>query len=247
MNKESNFKFDTSKIKNYFVTGIVLLLPVALTLLIVSFLFNLLTRPFEGLMTALIRSMGIFNRGFLFLSQDQLILYTSKLLILVFLVVLTVLLGALARWFFIHWIIRLGEAIVNRIPLIGSIYKTSQDVISTIFTTQTKSFKQVVLVPYPNNYTKCLGLITREKVDGVRGEHFKDPVAVFIPTTPNPTSGFLLLFERTDVVYLDMSIEEALKYIISCGVIMTPIRPLSEEAAEKQIAKEIKEEEQLDE
>lgn len=244
---QKKFKFDSSKMKNYFITGLVILLPVALTLIIVTFLFNLLTRPFEGLMTTLIRSIGLFKSGFLFLTQDQLILYTSKLLIIIFLGALTILLGVLGRWFMLHWLIRAGEALVTKIPLISSIYKTSQDVIQTIFTSQTKSFKQVVLVPYPNDFTHSLGLITREHVEGVSGEHFKDPVAIFIPTTPNPTSGFLLLFERKDIIYVDMTIEEALKYVISCGVIMTPIRPLSKEEAEARIAKELKEEQEMDE
>ncbi|MDB2614203.1 DUF502 domain-containing protein [Chlamydiales bacterium] len=229
MKEKTVASFDTHKLKRYFVTGLIILLPVALTILIVVFFFNLLTNPFEGIMISFLRSAGIFNKGFYFLSEEQLIRYTSKLLIFTFLIATTICIGFFARLFFINWIIRVGEAIVNRIPFIGSLYKTSQDVIKTIFTSNTKSFKQPVLVPYPNEYTYCLGLITREHIEGLEGDQFKDPVAVFIPTTPNPTSGFLLLFEREKVTYLDMSIEGALKYVISCGVIMTPLKPMTKE------------------
>lgn len=233
MKKKLPPTFDTSKIRNYFATGIVILLPVALTLLIVSFFFNLLTRPFEGMMTALIASLGIFEGGAFFLSEAQLVLWTSKILIIFFIVGVTILLGYLARWVLIHWLIRLGEAIVHRIPFIRAVYKTSQDVIKTIFTTQTKSFKQPVLVPYPNADTFSLGLITREELTDLNHAKIENPVAVFIPTTPNPTSGFLLIFPKKDVTYLDMSIEEALKYIISCGVITTPLKPKLPKEADK--------------
>ena len=155
---------DTSHLRNYFLTGLVLLLPVALTIIIVTFLFNLLTAPFEGLMRNLLTSIGIYHGGFWFFSEEQLINMTSKVLILVLIIGLTVLLGAIARWFFINWLIKIGESVVTRIPLIGSIYKTSQDVIKTIFTSKTSSFKQVVLAPYPSKGTYALGLITKEGV-----------------------------------------------------------------------------------
>lgn len=229
------YPFDTHKLKNYFVTGIAILLPVALTILIVGFLFNLLTNPFVGVMSAIMRKIGIFDGGIWFISESALVLVVSKILILIFLLSITILLGFFARWFFVNWVLKLGENIVHKIPLISSVYKTSQDVIQTIFTSQTKSFKQTVLIPYPNKYTWSLGLITRDEIPGLKNSKMKDPVAVFIPTTPNPTSGFLLIFEREDVIYVDMSIEDALKYVISCGVIIAPINPISKEDALKKM------------
>jgi uncharacterized membrane protein len=231
------YPFDANKLKNYLVTGIAILLPVALTIIIVMFLFNLLTNPFVGMMTAIVSRLGFLKGGLWFISEEMLILAVSKILILIFLGVITVALGFFARWFFIHWILKMGESVVKRIPLISSVYKTSQDVIQTIFTSQTKSFKQAVLVPYPNKYTWSLGLVTRDEIPGLKGDKMKDPVAVFIPTTPNPTSGFLLLFERDDVIYVDMTIEDALKYVISCGVIIAPLNPLSKEEAAEKIAR----------
>jgi uncharacterized membrane protein len=95
-------------------------------------------------------------------------------------------------------------------------------VIKTIFGTTTRSFKQVVLVPFPNKETYSLGLVTREEIPAFKGGEEKELIAVFVPTTPNPTSGFLMMFEAEDLVFLDMRVEDAFKYIISCGVIMSP-------------------------
>lgn len=203
--------------KKYFVTGLVILLPLALTLMIVSFIFNFLTEPFVGMVKGIFTQLGLFTHGFLFLSAEQTQIYVSKLLILLILFVVTILLGVFTRLVFMHYVILISDYILHRIPLVNTIYKTSQDVIKTIFTTETRSFKQVVLVSFPNKETRCLGMITRDDLTSLGLEGY---VAVFIPTTPNPTSGYLLMVKKEDVKYLDMKIEDALKYVISCGVIL---------------------------
>ena len=211
--------------KKYFVAGIVTLLPVTLTAAIVIFIVNFFTNPFVGLVKELFSSYGIFQSGLLFFSPEQTQLYISKLIILMALFFSTVLLGMLARWMVIHYFLKLSDAIFHKIPIVRSIYKTSQDVIQTIFGNSSKSFKQVVLVPFPNPHTKSLGLVTKEAVDWTLNKEKQQQVAVFVPTTPNPTSGFLVLFEPDAITYLDMSIEDALKYIISCGVLSSPLNP----------------------
>lgn len=217
--------------KKYFVTGLVILLPLAMTLAIVIFLVNFFTNPFVDVVHDFLKHYGLLQTGFLFLSSDQVQLYVSRILILALLFFFTVLLGALTRWVIVHYFIRIGDFIFHRIPFVRSIYKTSQDVIKTIFTSSTKSFKQVVLVPFPNKDTHSMGLVTREKIPATgKDTHL---VAVFVPTTPNPTSGFLMMFDPDDLVYLDMKVEEAFKYIISCGVIQTPFKTISKEEASK--------------
>ncbi|SCA64096.1 Uncharacterized protein SCG7086_BZ_00060 [Chlamydiales bacterium SCGC AG-110-P3] len=212
--------------RKYFLTGLAILLPLALTIAIVTFLVNLLTAPFIGIVKPLLARYDLFQNGVLVLSGEQLLQYGSQAAILIFLFCLTVMLGALTRWFVVHYFIGLGDYILHRIPLVNTVYKTSQDVIKTIFTGGTKSFKQVALVPFPHRSTRSIGLVTREEVTGSNGEKL---VAVFVPTTPNPTSGFLMLFKREDTVFLDMAVEDAFKYIISCGVIATPFHPIDGE------------------
>ena len=208
--------------RRYFITGLILLLPLAVTVAIVVFIVNFFTNPFVDMVRAVFAHFGLFQRPFLFLSAYQLQLYVSRFLVLVFLFFFTVLLGALTRWVIVHYFIRWGEYLFQRIPIVRTIYKTSKDVINTIFTNSTRSFKQVVLVPFPNKETHSLGLVTREDIQGLGLEQQGKFVAVFVPTTPNPTSGFLMMFNNEDVVYLDMKVEDAFKYIISCGVILTP-------------------------
>jgi uncharacterized membrane protein len=214
--------------KKYFVTGLVILLPLALTLAIVIFLFNLLTQPFAGIVQSIFTHYNIFQNGFLFLSADQVQRYIGQLVILLFLFFFTVSLGILARWFFIHYIIRFSEKVFLRIPFINSIYNACKDVIKTIFASQNNSFKQVVMVRFPNVDTYSIGLVTRENLPNIHGGEEK-LTAVFVPTTPNPTSGFLMMFKESELTYLNMKVEDAFKYIISCGVIAPSFQVLEKQ------------------
>jgi len=214
--------------KKLFITGLVILLPLALTIAIAMFVFNLLTVPFAGIVQSVLNHYDLLDHGFLFLSSAQLQQLVSQILILLFLFFFTVSLGIIARWFFFHYLLRLWDSVLHRIPFISTVYKTCQDVISTIFTSSTKSFKQAVLVPFPNADTLSVGLITREKIEGLESENL---VSVFVPTTPNPTSGFLMLFKEKDLIYLNITVEEAFKYIVSCGIISTPFHVISSEEA----------------
>lgn len=213
--------------RKYFITGIVILLPLALTIAILIFVFNLLTGPFIGIVKGTFEHLGLFEEGFLFLSSSQVQTVVAQILILIILFSFTVLLGMIARWFFFHSLLRFADFLLHRIPFVNSIYKTCQDIIKTIFAADTKSFKQVVLVPFPSKDIYSVGLITRDNIQGLENTAHINPVAVFVPTTPNPTSGFLMLFKQEDLVYLDMSVEDAFKYIISCGVIYSPFNAVS--------------------
>lgn len=217
--------------KRYFVTGLAILLPLALTLLIISFIFNFLTEPFVGFVRDILEYFGLLEAKFLFLSPVQLQTLVSKIIILVLLFFVTVTLGFLARRIFFRFLLKWWDSILHRIPFVSSIYKTSQDVIRTVFESKTKSFKQVVLVPFPSQESRSVGLVTGENLSGLPQSETENVVAVFVPTTPNPTSGFLMMFNAKELVYLDMKVEEALKYIISCGVIMTSFRTISPEMA----------------
>ncbi len=222
--------------RKYFITGLAILLPLALTLIIVFFLFNLLTDPFAGMVKAIFDYYNLFQRGFWFLTAEQLRRLISKVLILFFLFFLTVGIGFIARLFFVRYLIRITEKIFHKLPFISTIYNTSKDVIKTIFRAKRRSFKQVVFVPFPNENTYSLGLVTRERISGLEGTPHAHSIAVFVPTTPNPTSGFLMLYKPEDVVLLEMSVEDALKYTISCGVIMAPFKAYSKEEAREKIA-----------
>lgn len=211
--------------KKYFITGLVILLPLAVTIAIVVFIVNFLTKPFIGLVVSFLKEFDILNKGFLFLSHDQVVLYGSKCLILVCLFLFTLLLGMIARWFFFKAFINLSDKILHRIPLINKVYKTTQEIIKTIFVTDKSSFKQVVMVPFPKDGTYVMGLVSRDSPQ-ICSDKAKAPmVSVLVPTTPNPTTGFLLMYKKEELIYLDLKPEAAIKYIVSCGVI-TPEYPI---------------------
>jgi uncharacterized membrane protein len=208
--------------KKYFITGLVFLLPVAVTILILVFVVDFMTKPFMGMATAFLESAGVNKIGIGFLSSEQVLRYGSQILIIVGLFVITLFLGILARWFFFNAIINLSDKILHKIPLVNKVYKTTQDIIKTLFVTDRDSFKQVVMAPFPSKGMYSLGLVSRESPETCRESTKSDLISVFVPTTPNPTTGFLLMFKKEDLIYLDIKTEDAVKYIVSCGVIIPP-------------------------
>jgi len=212
-------------LKAYFITGLVILLPLAVTLMIVAFIVNFLTEPFMGAISALIKHFHIADNGLLFLSSEQVIRYLSKFLILILLFALTMIIGMITRSFFIRTAFSIGDKILHKIPLVNTVYKTTKDIIKTVFVSDKNSFKQVVMVPFPRADVYALGLIARDSPEACSHSVGSQLVSVLIPTTPNPTTGFLLMFKREDLIFLDMKPEEAIKYIVSCGVIVPGPHP----------------------
>lgn len=205
--------------KKYFITGLVILLPLAMTIALVMFIVNFLTGPFMGMMSSFLQKFDIINQGFLFLSSQQTLRYGSELLILLCLIAFTFSLGMIARWFFFKSLISLSDRILHKIPLINKVYKTTQEIIKTIFVSDKNAFKQVVMVPFPKPDTYALGLISSVSPSVCNEAAGHEMLSVLIPTTPNPTTGFLIMYKKEDIHYIDMKVEDAIKYIVSCGVI----------------------------
>lgn len=211
--------------KKHFITGLVILLPLTVTILVLGFLIRFLTQPFVGLVSSFLAQIDVVNKGFLFLSPTQVIHYISQFLILVTLFLVTVFLGMVTRWFFINALFRLGDNILHRIPIVNTVYKTTQEIIKTLFASDKNSFKQVVMAPFPSPGSYMLGLVSREAPPECSKTLNDELVSVLIPTTPNPTTGFLLMFRKKDLFYLDMKPEEAVKCVVSCGVIHPGVNP----------------------
>ncbi len=200
--------------RKHFITGLVILLPLAITLVVVGMIINFLTQPFVGLVSDLCERFSFYakHKGYLKIVLQIILLFG--------LFFATVLLGFLTRLMVFKSLLSVYDKVLHRIPIIKTVYKAAQQVMTTIFGSQSGSFKQVVMVPFPNRGVYCIGLIAGDAPSICSNVDPKDPLlTVFIPTTPNPTSGFLTLFKRSDVVFLDMKIEDAFKYIISCGVL----------------------------
>ena len=141
--------------------------------------------------------------------------------------VLITLIGAIAAGFLGRYIIRLGEAILNRMPVVRSIYGATKQILETVISTQSDAFREVVLVEYPRKELWVIGFVTGNTKGEVAGRIASHMVNVFVPTTPNPTSGFLLFCPREDVIFLKMTVEEAVKMVVSGGIVTPPDRSQS--------------------
>lgn len=207
--------------KKYFVTGLVILLPLAVTFFLVFFIINFLTEPFVGFIEQFLENK------LWYIHYRRTIHFFLQIVLLFGFFFFTVLLGFLARIVVFKSLLSIYDYFLHRIPVIKTVYKATQQVIKTIFGTSSRSFKQVVMVPFPQKGSYCLGLVSGSAPTVSQNTLEQTLVTVFIPTTPNPTSGFLVMYNEKDVVYLDMKIEDAFKYIISCGVISSndPLPP----------------------
>lgn len=205
--------------KKNFLTGLVILVPIALTILIVLLIVDLLTQPFMGFMEQILKNTSLFDKSLPLFNSDYALRVWSRIFILVGLVVTIFLLGIFARWFIFKMLVNLGDKIIHRIPIINKLYKTLKEVTQVIFSTDSNTFKQVVLVPFPNKNTFCLGLLSRESPNVYTESTKKELIAIFIPTTPNPTTGYLLQYPKEDIKHINMTVEEALKFIVSCGMV----------------------------
>ena len=197
--------------KKYFITGLVILLPIAITVAILVFVIDFLTHPFVGLVSSALAKYRL---------PPTLITFFSEIIILILLFFFITLLGAIARWFFNHALFKLGDRILRRIPIVNTVYKTSKDIINTIFAKDKNAFKQVAMVPFPSKESYVIGLVSQDAPQICNNATNSQLITVLVPTTPNPTTGFLMMFKKEEIILIDMRPEEAIKYVVSCGVII---------------------------
>tara|TARA_E500000178_G_scaffold344744_1_gene393492 strand:- start:1155 stop:1898 length:744 start_codon:yes stop_codon:yes gene_type:complete len=146
--------------------------------------------------------------------------------VLVLVITLT-LVGALTAGLFGRWILRTGERILNRMPVIRSLYSTIKQIFETVLAQKSNAFRDAVLVEYPRKGLWTIAFVTGETEGEIKDLSDFDAVNIYVPTTPNPTSGFLLFVPRKDLVALDMSVEEAIKMVISGGLVTPSHSPLA--------------------
>ena len=128
--------------------------------------------------------------------------------------------GMFAANLFGRRLVALWEAILGRIPLVRTIYTSVKQVLETLFTTNSKSFRKVVLVEYPRKGIWSMGFLTNKGIRAASTASGENLLSVFVPTTPNPTSGFIVMLPEQDVTELELTVEDGFKYIISMGVVV---------------------------
>ncbi|MFC1809272.1 DUF502 domain-containing protein [Candidatus Omnitrophota bacterium] len=201
-----------AKLRNNLFAGIAVLLPAVGTVLIVQFIVlkvnNVLLDPILELVTPAVQW-----------ADMQFIAGGVKVLILITILLLIAFLGFVVKNFFIRQILRFGEAIFLKIPFVNKIYTAIQQLSGTFLTKQKDMYNKVVLIEYPRKGVYIIGLMTSSCRGIIADKLPPECVNVFVPTTPNPTSGFLIMLPRDEVRELDVSVEEAMKVIVSGGII----------------------------
>lgn len=200
-------------LRKYLVAGLLVWLPLAATVFIIKLVVDILD------LTILLLPVEYQPESLLGFSVPGLgvILAVSILIIT----------GILAANLLGRQLVSLWEGLLSRIPLVRTIYNSIKQITTTILTSDGKSFRKVVMIEYPRKETWSMGFLTNEQL-AIDSKHINtDMVAVFVPTTPNPTSGYIIMLPKQDVIELDLSIEDGFKFIISMGVIV-PNRPIRE-------------------
>ena len=203
--------------KQYFITGLLVWLPMGITVWVIMWLVGVLDAIFRAVLHAAdtlipgIPANAEYLRGVPGLGVA---------IVAVFILAT----GVFVTNMFGQWWLRKWHGMMNRIPVVRSIYTSVKQVADTLFSGSGHAFSKALLVQYPRQGSWTVAFLTGTP-GGEVANHLTEPmVSVYVPTTPNPTSGFFLMMPRADVVELDMSVDDALKYIISMGVMVPPIR-----------------------
>tara|TARA_Y100001970_G_scaffold274093_1_gene373302 strand:- start:229 stop:849 length:621 start_codon:yes stop_codon:yes gene_type:complete len=190
----------SQRFRRNFLYGLIVILPVAVTFWLLKLLINLFSGPFSSLFGDQVPEVVFFIVG----------------------IILIALVGFIARNIIGRYLLKIIEGIMTRIPIIKTIYGSVKQIV-TAFSFQNKGLLSAVLVEYPRKGIWALGFLTQENVVGLLDDKGTDlgenKVAVFVPTTPNPTSGYYVYFDEKDVKKLAMSVEDSVKVLMSAGVV----------------------------
>ncbi len=200
--------------RRYLVTGLLVLVPLGITVWVLKTLIGAMDQSLLLLPVAWRpdNQLGVHIPGF-------------GVILTVLIVLMT---GMVATNFFGKRIILFWEGLLARVPVVKSIYYSVKQVSDTLFSDSGNAFRKALLVQYPRQGSWTIAFLTGQPGGDVANHLKGDYVSVYVPTTPNPTSGFFLMMPASDVIELDMSVDEALKYIISMGVVTPDNRPLND-------------------
>jgi uncharacterized membrane protein len=204
-------------VRKYIVAGLLVWLPLAITVWVLSWLLGLLDGMFESL-------LGL-ARAVLPASTHGVLEFLAGIpgLGVIMMVLGLLLTGMFAANMIGQWWVHQWHRLMHQIPIVKSIYSSVKQVSDTLFSTSGNAFREAVLVQYPRRGAWTIAFVTGRPGGEVETRLPGDYISVYVPTTPNPTSGFFLMMPRADVVPLKMSVDEALKYVISMGVVAPPL------------------------
>lgn len=205
------------RIRAYFLAGVLITSPIVITLALALWLINFVDSHIVPLIPEQWNPDTYLRELFGFKIS------IPGIGVVVLFVVIT-LIGWITASYLGRIFVRIGENIVARMPVVSGIYGAVKQIMETIFRNQSQAFRRAVLVEYPRRGLWTVAFVTGKAEGEVRSLIDEDLINIYVPTTPNPTSGFLLFVPKSDVVYLDMTVEEAFKLVISGGLVTPPDR-----------------------
>lgn len=194
------------RIKKIFLTGLAVTIPAGVTLYILFFLITLM----DGFFLLIPKAY----------HPDNLLGFHIPGLGVIVMVMLIFICGLLTKSYLGRKAVSTGEHVVNRIPIIGSIYGATKQVVDGMFADRGPSFKRVVLLEFPRKGVYTVGFVTGSVTGSLRQAAGGESLCVFVPTTPMPTNGYFLIVPEQDVIPSDMSVEEAFTLVMSCGIVL---------------------------
>jgi uncharacterized membrane protein len=200
-------------LRTNFIAGVTALLPLWAVIIVVSFLVNLvndkLLKPILGLV-----------HPYVSWADPEVVRGSLKLALFIGILFLIVLFGVLVKNFFVRRILGFGEKVLIKIPLVNKIYVSMQQISRTFIVEKQAVFKKSVLIEYPRKGCYVLGFLTAAAASEIQNKTRDELVSVFVPTTPNPTSGFLVFVPKKEMIELSISIEDSFKLVVSFGAVM---------------------------
>ncbi|MBS0615494.1 MAG: DUF502 domain-containing protein [Verrucomicrobia bacterium] len=202
--------------KKYLSTGFIILLPIALTVWIVKYLFDLFTAPLYNIVENLVIAYEE-SQGLSLLHHKTFVTFTSRIIafILTFLLILG--LGFLGRKFFFKRLVAWFNNVLLKIPVVSTIYRLTKDITKAMLATDQKMFKQTVIVPFPSESMHTLGFVTGQTPPEILNHIPEAKTTVFIPTAPHPISGYLLFCDKESLATVQISTEDTMKFLLSIG------------------------------
>lgn len=201
MGKKEKKRSIFTKIRNYFITGVVVLIPIGITVYLTLFLISI--------------SSKILPKE---INPNHYLPYNIPGVEIIISLLLITFIGWISLSFLGKKLLILFDNILKKIPILRTVYSAFGQMLE-VFTKNEENRKNVVLVEYPRKGSWAVGFVTKENTGEIRDKTKKNLVNVFVPTTPNPTSGFLLMFPKEEIIYLDMTFEQASRFIVSAGTL----------------------------
>jgi uncharacterized membrane protein len=197
----------STKIRGYFIAGILVTAPITITIWLTISIINFIDKSVKNIILPENYYGGVAE----WLSIPGLGIIIAILFLL--------LVGMFATNILGRFFVRIGESILDHLPVVRSLYGATKQIFETVFANQSEAFREVVLIEYPKKDSWVIGFLTGRTKGEVQQRTKDDVVNIFVPTTPNPTSGFLLFIPEEKVIKLDMSIEEGIKLVVSAGIV----------------------------